>query len=194
MTLSMGLLASFRWFLTLMMVGFLSGCVTESYKPSLIEFTHPAADRLVDNLGQGIDQKLNPLQSDKPLLVASFVELDNLDKTSTFGRLIAEQIASRLTQKGFAFIELKLREQLYIHSTSGEFALSRSLKHISREQNAQALLVGTYSVVQDHVYVTAKIVRSDGHVLAAHDFAIPRSHLVERSVKGRYDDWQRPEY
>ncbi len=168
----------------------LAGCVTESYQPSLIEFTYPAADRLGFNLSQGIDQQQRPLQMDKPLLVASFVELDNLEKTSTFGRLMAEQIASRLTQKGFSVIELKLREQLYIHATSGEFALSRELQNISREQNAQALLVGTYSVIQDHVYVTAKIVRSDGHVYAAHDFAIPRSHLLERTVKGRYDVWQ----
>ncbi|HIJ83028.1 MAG: hypothetical protein HW380_1524 [Magnetococcales bacterium] len=170
----------------------LAGCAIESYRPSLIEFTYPAADQLVFNLGRGIDQQLNPLRMDRPLLVASFVELDRLEKTSTFGRLVAEQMASRLTQKGFSLIELKLREQLYIQSGAGEFALSRELQKISRERDAQALLVGTYSQVNDFVYVSAKIVRSDGHVYAAHDFAIPRGHLVEPIVKGRYDDWNNP--
>ncbi|MBF0133410.1 MAG: hypothetical protein HQL75_12580 [Magnetococcales bacterium] len=168
----------------------LAGCTTESYQPSLIEFTYPAADRLVFNLGQGIDEKKQPLRRDQPLLVASFVALDNLEKTSTFGRLVAEQMASRLTQQGFSFIELKLREQLYIQAGVGEFALSRELQKISREHNAQGVLVGTYSVVQDFVYVSVKIVRSDGRVYAAHDFAIPRSNLMETTVKGRYEDWQ----
>lgn len=186
-SLSLGLM---RVVYGLMVFWLLAGCTTESYQPSLIEFTYPAADRLVFNLGQGIDEKKQPLRMDQPLLVASFVELDNLEKTSTFGRLVAEQMASRLTQKGFSLVELKLREQLYIQAGAGEFALSREVQKISREQNAQGVLVGTYSVVQDFVYVSVKIVRGDGRVYAAHDFAIPRSNLMETTPKGRYEDWQ----
>ncbi len=172
----------------------LAGCTSDFLQPSLIDYTYPAADQLFYNLGHGsVEPHLHPLRSDQSLLVASFVELDNIEKTSTFGRLVAEQMASRLTQKGFNFIELKLREKLYVRSQpGGELALSRDLVAISRQHNAQAILVGTYSVVQDFVYVSAKIVRLDGHVYAVHDFAVPKSRLTQPVAKGRYEDWQSP--
>lgn len=163
----------------------LVGCTLEAYQPSLISFTYPAADQLVDNLDRNMDQQLRPLRKERPMLVASFVELDNLEKSSTFGRLVAEQMASRMSQKKFVFLELKLRDQLFIKNGDGEFALSRELAKISREQDAQAVLVGTYSVIQDFVYVTARIVRYDGHVYASHDFAIPTRHLMVTVAKGR---------
>ncbi|MBF0421404.1 MAG: hypothetical protein HQL73_00245 [Magnetococcales bacterium] len=170
----------------------LTGCVIDGYQPSLIDYTYPATDRLLYNLGHGsIEPHIKPLRIDQPLLVASFVELDNIEKTSTFGRLVAEQMASRLNQNGFTFIEVKLRSNLYVRAhPGGELALSRDLQAIGRQHEAQGFLVGTYSQVQDFVYVSARILRVDGHVYASHDFAIPRSRLVESGIQGRYDAWQ----
>lgn len=183
-----------KYFFGLLISGVLAGCTHDFFQPSLIDYTYPAADQLIYNLNNGsVEPHMHPLRTDQSLLVASFVELDNIEKTSTFGRLVAEQMASRLTQMGFNFIELKLREKLYVRSQpGGELALSRDLVAISRQHNAQAILVGTYSVVQDFVYVSAKLVRFDGHVYAVHDYAIPKSRLTESVAQGRYENWQGP--
>lgn len=175
---------------TILVLALLAGCAELSYEPSLLTFTYPAADKLISNLQENVEQQSRPLRKDKPLLVASFVESGDLEKTSELGRLVAEHMASRLSQKGFSMLELKLRNRLFIKQKAGEFALSRELEKISREHDAQGVLVGTYSAINHFVYVTAKIVNADGHVYASHDFTIPIRILRPEAALDRYEDWR----
>lgn len=110
-----------------------------------------------------------------PLLLTSFVNLDDLGETSTLGRIIPQQIGTRLTQNGIEVVDIRLRgESLLVRENQGEFALSRKLQEIARDKQAHSVLVGTYSVVYNQVYVNAKILRSaDGLTMAATDYALP---------------------
>ena len=156
---------------------------------SLITFTYPAADRLSYNLAHKMAQEMRPLQTQKPILATSFVKLESLEKSSKFGRLISEQMASRLSQVGFTVLEIKPRNSLYIKGKRGEFALSQEIKKISRMRKAQAILVGTYSVINPFVYVTARIVHADGHVYASHDFDIPLNVIQPPENKQIFSRW-----
>lgn len=110
-----------------------------------------------------------------PLLMSSFVLLDNLDRTSPLGRIIAQQIGSRLSQHGMPMVDVRLRTQsLLVRKGQGEFALSRELEQINQDADAFAVLTGTYAVVYGRVYVTAMVLRSsDGAMLASLDYFLP---------------------
>jgi TolB-like protein len=131
-----------------------------------------AAYTIADTLNYYATQSLGP---SNPLIVASFVNVNNLEESSSFGRIIAEQIASRFTQLGQPVIELKLRQNsIFISEGKGEFMLSRDLREISRAYNASAVVVGTYAEGGNRLYVSARIVRpADNLIIAAADSGIP---------------------
>ncbi len=135
---------------------------------NLVPVSYSIADSLESNLR-------TPLAREDTLLVASFVNVDDLGQSSTFGRMIAEQVASRFAQKGYSIHEMKLRQDsVFIQEGKGEFLLSRDLRDISVQYNASAVVVGTYAESNDRVYVTARIVRpADSVVIASHDVGIP---------------------
>jgi len=154
----------------------LTGCAGyyygENYGPtlgsmvrgSLVQASHGAADRLLQ------DTALDPRQ---PVLVGTLVNVDRLDESSRFGRIVSEQIAGRMTQRGMRVVELKLRDSVAMRSELGELLLSRELREVSQAHHAQAVLVGTYAVSARQVYVSLKLVLPEGNaVVAAHDYAV----------------------
>ncbi len=138
----------------------------------------PADSDLVFNSYQAADTMLSQAswlrENRQPLLAASFVNINNLNNSSSLGRIIAEQVASRFAQQGFTVIEVKLRDTLFIQEGSGEFVLSRDLQQISRSHNVAAVIAGTYAVGKDSIYVSARLIRaSDSLILAAYDYSLP---------------------
>jgi TolB-like protein len=124
---------------------------------------------------------------ENPFLVASLVNVDNLNESSTFGRMISEQISSRFKQLGYTAIELKLRTTIFIKEGSGEFLLSRELSSISTKHNANAVVVGTYAIASDRVYLTVRIVNAtDSTIMASYDYSVPMTRDVFKMLlKGR---------
>ncbi len=110
-----------------------------------------------------------------PMLMSSFVNLDDLDQTSPLGRIVPQQIGSRFVQHGMHLVDVRMRaDSLLIRKDHGEFALSRELAKLNSDVDAYSVLTGTYSVVYDRVYITAMVVRStDGTLLASLDYFLP---------------------
>jgi len=105
--------------------------------------------------------------------VATFVDLDRLEHSSTLGRMLAEQVAARFTQQGYPVIELKLRGSVFVQEGKGELLLSREVKELSLAHNVQAVVVGTYASGPGRLFLNLKIVRpTDNRVLSAHDVAM----------------------
>ncbi len=143
---------------------------------------YKAAEYLIRKLPKGV-------LKNNPLLVASLVNVDNLNESSTFGRTISEQISSRFKQLGFTTMEMKLRTTIFIKEGSGEFLLSRELSEISTKHNAQAVVVGTYAVASNRVYLTVRIINvTDSSILASYDYNIPMTRDVFKMLfKGKKD-------
>jgi TolB-like protein len=137
---------------------------------NIIPVSYKIADELITHL-------IQPISKQESIIVASFVSIDNLNKSSTFGRMIAEQIASRLTQRGYKIQEVKLRQgSILVQEGKGEFLLSRDLQQISKNYNASAVVVGTFAENPGRIYVSARIVRaSDGIMISSYDVAIQMS-------------------
>ena len=79
------------------------------------------------------------MDQNKPILVASLVDVSDMRQSSDLGRIVSEQVSSRLTQLGYQTKEMKFRGSFLVSEGAGEFVLSRALRDISRKQDAQAV-------------------------------------------------------
>ena len=112
--------------------------------------------------------------SGSPFIVATLVNIDQLEQSSTLGRTISEQIASRMTQMGLGVVELKVRNGVYMKRNEGEFLLTREIKEVAATHKAQAVVVGTYAESASFIFVTLKLVNpANSLILAAYDYALP---------------------
>ena len=163
-----------RCILTACLLILITGCgrrgdVYQNVDPSgLVSASYYIADTLEDNLMQ-------PISLNQPILVASFVDVNRLEQSSTFGHIISEQIGSRFAQKGYKIIEMKLRQDsVFFKKEKGEFLLSRDCQALSKEYDSSAVIVGTYAYGYKKLYVSARIVRVSGsEVIASADYGIP---------------------
>lgn len=121
-----------------------------------------------------------------PFIVATLVNIDQLEQSSTLGRLISEQVASRMTQLGYGVLELKVRNGIYMKRNEGELLLTREIKEVATTHNAQAVVVGTYAESSNLVYVNLKIVNpASSVVLAAYDYALPLDKQIQSLIRKR---------
>jgi len=147
---------------------------------AIIQTNRAAANNLIRMAGEEIQPGAN-------IIAASFVEIDDLTRSSSFGRVASQQLVSQLTAAGYAVKEMLLRDSVYISASQGEFLLSREISEISTEHDAQAVLVGTYAVGENNVFVTARLIRTaDSVILASHDYAIPYT----RDMRILLRDWE----
>ena len=154
----------------------LAGCADTPRQPDpvsadeYIARTYTAVDHLVAQMEGKQDRNL----ARNPVIVATVVNIDELTESSRLGRSVSEQVATRMTQKGFQVIELKLRGNIFVQRSQGELLLSREIKEISLSHNAQAVVVGTYSTAKNFVHVNLKVVTGDTQrILAATDYGLP---------------------
>ncbi len=128
--------------------------------------SYAAADALLRNAG--------PLQElQRPVVVATLVDVNDLERSTGFGRITAEQVGARLANTGIPVAEVKLRRSILIDK-GGEMVLSRDVRQLLRARDAQALVAGTYAVGRDTVFVNLRMLSAaDGRVLSAHDYIVP---------------------
>ena len=165
--------------LILLAAAFLGGCAAY-YTPGgchgaldMIGCNHKAGDQLI-KMAQG------QLTDGKTIITASFVNLDNLSDSSSFGRLAANQVATRFVAQGYTVVELLLRKDVAVKKEKGEFLLSREVQKIGAGCSAQAALVGTYAAAEKYIYVTAKLIDTvTGNSMASCDYAVPINSDIE---------------
>ncbi|EIJ41680.1 hypothetical protein BegalDRAFT_0769 [Beggiatoa alba B18LD] len=173
---------------TALCTALLAGCSSQPKKEeipdvNLVEASYVVADALLLNA-----DKIH-LNRTKPLLVASFVNVDDVQQSSTLGRIIAEQVGSRISQNGMKVVEVKLRsDSIFVkgnqYPNEGEFLLSRELKDLSSEHDAIAVVVGTYAESKSRVYITAKMLNTnDNSILASFDYSLPIGADVKQMLR-----------
>jgi len=97
---------------------------------------------------------------------ASFVNQDNLDSSSSFGRYIAEQLFYELNQLGVPVREYRTMGRIMTRPQDGEFALTRRMEEAAPVPTAGLVLTGTYYFDKHAVFVNARLYRPlDGMVL-----------------------------
>ncbi len=171
------------------LVGFLCLCASTERDvyalccgSDLGDISYTAGDMLERNLLYYLDRTL-------PILSTSFVNLDNLKETSAFGRLVGVQIASRFSQHGYRVIDVRLRNgKMLVQERNGELVLSRNMKKISNCQDAQAILVGTYTIAGNRAFVSTRLVSTlDNTILSSYNFSIKMDELLKALAQKNLD-------
>ncbi|MCK5876622.1 MAG: hypothetical protein KAG43_03215 [Candidatus Marithrix sp.] len=174
-------------FTSFLVVLFVAGCSMFSKDYNLISTSYKATDKLLRGVRDihQLEPRYNGVYTRQPILVTSFVNVDNVQQSSTFGRVIGEQIGSRLAQRGYKIIEMKMRtSNVFVQERTGELLLSRELREISFQHDAYAVVVGTYGIGKESVYVTAKLVRAkDSVILSSYDYYLPIGPNTKRMLQ-----------
>jgi TolB-like protein len=144
-----------------------------------VNANYGAADALIQQLS-------GRLVADKPLIMATIVNIDSLDQSSTLGRLISEQISTRMSQGGLKMLEMKLRNSVYLKRGQGEMMLTREIGEVAQNHNAQAVVVGSYAETSDAVFINVKVVQPQNNfVLAGHDYVLAKEGIVRSMLLQR---------
>lgn len=171
----------YRGLLCLVALVLLAGCALESGNP---QPKPPSLNVLVEEAAQRMLADYPDLERYTPMIAATFVDIDQLQRSSTFGRISSELFASELSRAGLAVREVKMRDSLFIEENVGELILSREVRRLMAVHDARAILMGTYAVGQREIYVSVRVVRaSDALVLGTAHFSMPLDNHV-RSLLG----------
>ncbi|MCF7977933.1 MAG: hypothetical protein K9L82_07935 [Chromatiaceae bacterium] len=109
-----------------------------------------------------------------PMIASTFVDINNLRASSTFGRISSELFASALSQAGIRMREVKMRDSLFVEEKLGELILTREVQRLNAAYSANSILMGTYAVGSNRVYISARVVNTkDSMVLATADLSLP---------------------
>ena len=124
-----------------------------------------------------------------PVVVATLSNIDVMEHTNRFGRVLTEQISSRVSQLGMTTSELKLRKSLNVKQTignmsqGGEYILSRDINDIRTEYKVGYALTGTYGIAEENVMVNLKLIDiKSGHIIAATDYNVDIDDDVEALI------------
>ncbi len=154
----------------------------------------PIPNKDYDNYGPGrFKTSLLAAQIDRhyrgsapgPIGVTTFVNVDDLYASSTFGRMVGEQLMSELSMKGFDVVELRHTDVLQFLDRGGEFALSRDAGIVRPERNLAGVVVGTYVSSPERVYVNARLIDpSTSVVLSAGSVEMSRTPELAKLLRG----------
>jgi TolB-like protein len=160
----------------------LAGCAAAPHHPqeeqsSLIAANYAAADRLSGRA---------PSLHAGNVIVTTLVEVDNLERSSTLGRLVAEHVAARLVTRGVQAVEVRAAKALFVRSATGEMILSRNPRDLSPTVTAKTVVAGTYAPAGDVVYVNLRAINpADGEILGATSYALTVTPAIRSLLGGR---------
>ena len=150
---------------------------TESaIEPDLMLMSYGAIDDIVAQ--RSVDEDSGRV------LVATLVDVNNVEQSSMFGRQVSEFLATRLTQRQVDVIFATVRQDHMKVDGSGQFLISRNVQNLGSDYNARNVLVGTYGVTDETVMVSIRLVSTvDDSTLAATDFAISKDEVIGQMLK-----------
>jgi hypothetical protein len=154
--------------------------LASGYSSDIEGISQVAGDMLEKNRLFYLDRTL-------PILSTSFVNLDDLNETSAFGRLMGVSVASRFSQHGYRVVELRLgKGSVVIQGKNGEFVLSRDTARLEGSHEAQAVIVGTYSIDDNWAYISVSLVGiRDNTVISSHDFSMRMDETLKKMAGKR---------
>ena len=97
------------------------------------------------------------LDTNKPVLITSFVRLDEFKKTTEFGRVVSESLINELSNKGFEIIEFRGQMAVSIND-EGEYFISRKPHELKSKIPDTYVVVGTYSRQAGKVMLNARVI------------------------------------
>lgn len=107
------------------------------------------------------------MKTTKPVLITSFVRLDNLKKTTEFGRVISESLINELSNRGFNVIEFRGQMSVSVNA-QGEYYITRDVEKMKQKIANTYVVVGTYSRQYGKVMLNARVLdNNSGQIISS---------------------------
>jgi len=180
------------FFLLLLTVVFLSSCNSNRRYDDVA--VHPMfSDETDENvvgrfktayLAEQIDEYYKGVNPG-PIGVSPFVNIDDLHSTSTFGRMIGEQLMSELAMRGYDVVEMRHSQAIqFVPDDGGEFALSRNVNMLKKERELGGIVVGTYVVSPERVYLNTRLLNpANSYVLSAASAEMSKTPEIKKMLR-----------
>ena len=97
------------------------------------------------------------MDTNKPVLITSFVRLDAFKKTSEFGRIVSESMIDELSNRGFNIIEFRGQMAVSVND-KGEYFITRKTNRLKSKVPDTYVVVGTYSRQYGKVMLNARVI------------------------------------
>ncbi len=151
----------------------MSGCYITG--TNLIDDTYYHTNELLDN---------GTLEKGDKVVLATVVDINNLDSTTQFGRTITEEVAKEFIKKGYKVIDVRASlKGMIIGKRKGEFYITRDVDNLANAIKANAIFYGTYSVGKRFVYVNLKLINPKNHViLNSVDYRLPLREDIKKML------------
>ncbi|RLD40584.1 MAG: hypothetical protein DRI86_15005 [Bacteroidetes bacterium] len=158
-------------------IGF-SGCAYNvakgplySYQASNVSNLSKNAFKISDVVSELTEELVSNLTLTKKdigaIAITSFVQLDKLNRTTHFGRVIGESFFNELHSKGLNVMDFRGQKFLSINA-NGEFFITRDVKKLATTIENSYVLVGTYAQIEEGVLINARIIDNiNGKVVAS---------------------------
>ncbi len=131
-------------------------------------------DLLIHRMAGSVDESM-PDGIPKPPTVAvmTFVDVDNLYRSVTFGRYVSDKMIGELHRLGYNVKEIRVSPDIFTDIRIGELGMTRELNQIINNTHADALLVGTYTRAEDKVFVNGRLILAgEGKVVGAGEMVV----------------------
>jgi TolB-like protein len=162
-------------------------------EPLGIEGSHSKAGRfnsevifLADQIERNADRK----SLDNTFVVTSVTNLNNLSETTSFGRLLSENLIHELQVRKWKVFEVRLTKDIIVNNT-GEFSLSRDIQKIRDVYKIGGIVAGTYSIAEGNIIVNVRVVDINSGIIASSgQIRLPMDWFTE-SLLGPTEDRQK---
>lgn len=128
--------------------------------------TQNSLEATIASLGTQM-MKNNKMKTNKAVLITSFVRLDNLKKTSEFGRIVSESLINELSNRGFNVVEFRGQVAVSINE-QGEYFITRDISKLKESIASTYVVVGTYSRQFGKVMLNARVIdNATGQIISS---------------------------
>ena len=97
------------------------------------------------------------MDTTKPVLITSFVRLDEFKKTTEFGRIVSESLINELSNRGFEITEFRGQMAVSVND-EGEYFISRKPHELKNKIPNTYVVVGTYSRQLGKIMLNARVI------------------------------------
>ena len=134
---------------------------------------------MADQLFSGVD---NSSLQGKIAFPVSFVDQENVNNSSPFGRLIAEQLFYELNQRGIPVQEYRGSSTITVQQNAGTTFLSPKSRNVA-VGGGEMVIAGTYYRDKDAVFVNARLIRpADGRIVRTANLVLEPNQLTRRMM------------
>lgn len=102
-----------------------------------------------------MNNKIN-MKDNGTMTMVSFVDLEQLKKTSRFGMVLAESLYNELFVRGFNVSDIRGQNAISINA-DGEFYITRNITKLQSEVSNTYIVLGTYTKIDELIMINARI-------------------------------------